>query len=76
MERREEKGNIILYVCPVCGFAETVKVTEKPKVEGIKIRIEHKGEGIIEEHKRRIEISEEELESVLEILESSEASSD
>ena len=76
MERREEKGNIILYVCPVCGFAETVKVTEKPKVEGIKIRIEHKGEGIIEEHKRRIEISEEELESVLEILESSEASGD
>jgi len=76
MERREEKGNVILYVCPVCGFAETVKVTEKPKIEGIKIKIEHKGEGIIEEHKRRIEISEEELESVLEILESSEASGD
>ncbi|GEM_PF-5048830 len=76
MERREEKANIVLYVCPVCGFTETVKVTEKPKIEGIKIKIEHKGEGVIEEHKKRIEISEEELESVLEILESSEASSE
>jgi len=46
----------------------------KPSVEGIKIEITKKGEGVIEEHRKKIQISEEELESVLEILESSEIS--
>jgi len=74
MERREVKSNRALYVCPVCGYSETVKLKRKPKRGGIRIEIPARGEGVIEEHKKRIEISEEELESVLEILEHSETS--
>ena len=74
MERRETKSTRALYVCPVCGYTKTVRMKNKPSVEGIKIEITKKGEGVIEEHRKKIQISEEELESVLEILESSEIS--
>jgi len=75
LERRERKGNYVLFVCPICGFSETAKI-KKPvtdEKQGIRIKIEQKGEGVIEEKKKRVEISEEEIESVLEILESSES---
>jgi len=74
MERRQVKSSRALYVCPVCGHTETIKLKEKLKISGIKIEVKKKGEGVIEEHKKKIEISEEELESVLEILEHSEFS--
>lgn len=76
LERKEKKGNYVLFVCPICGFSETAKVTKEIPTEegrGIRIKIEQKGEGVVEEKKSRVEISEEELESVLEILESSES---
>ncbi len=74
MERREVKSSRALYVCPVCGHTQTVKIDKKPRITGIKIQIDRKGEGVIEEHKRKVQITEEELERVLEILESSEIS--
>ncbi len=75
MERREVKSHHAFYVCPVCGYSETIKLKEKPSIRGIEIEIEEKGEGVIEEHRRKIHISEEEIENVLEILEGTEASS-
>lgn len=72
MEYHETKDGFIEYICPVCGYKEKTKEQSKPKVEGIRIKAERIGEGVIIEKKRRIEISEEEIESALEILEGSE----
>lgn len=74
MERREVKSDRALYVCPVCGHTETIRLKEGLKISGIKIEVTRKGEGVIEEHRKKVEISEEELESVLDILEHSELS--
>lgn len=74
MERREVKSNRALYVCPVCGHTETIRTKKKTEINGIKIEITKRGEGVVEEHRRKIQITEEEIESVLEILESSETS--
>ena len=69
MEYEELEENKVQYVCPVCGYKEVVK--EKIEVAGITIKSEKKGEGVIEEKKRKVYLSEEDIESVLEILESS-----
>ena len=74
MEYREIDKNTIEYVCPVCGYKETIKVKKKLQVEGIKIQAEKRGEGVIEEKRKKVQISEEELESALEILANSDFS--